>query len=148
MLKLDQHNGVLLFISNYLSSSFFNTNQPCICYRGRRQGCRLLSNRTGRYGLLNKRFLVTFDLSKVTNASTLETRKSPNDEAVPTASLSKLFLKTLFNGLYQTICINLLNRLGTCQRHCHPHFLINQIKQVRHPLPTCCRQGIYKGATQ
>jgi len=27
-----------------------------------------LSNRTRKYGLLNKRFLVTFDLSKVTNA--------------------------------------------------------------------------------
>ena len=53
-----------------LISSFSNVNQPYIYYRGWRHGCRLLSNRTRKYGLLNKRFLVTFDLSKVTNAYT------------------------------------------------------------------------------
>ncbi|AGQ08667.1 hypothetical protein J564_1658 [Acinetobacter baumannii 1525283] len=38
--------------------------------------------------MLNKRFLVTFDLSKVTNAYTQNISKSPNFEAVLTASLT------------------------------------------------------------
>jgi len=83
-IKLDQHDGVLLFVIYHLSSSFFNLNQPFICYRGWRQGCRLLSNRTRKYGLLNKRFLVTFDLSKVTKAYTSDISMSPNLAAVPT----------------------------------------------------------------
>ncbi|ENX44200.1 hypothetical protein F887_00119 [Acinetobacter sp. NIPH 2100] len=129
-IKLDQHDGVLPFVIYHLNSSFSNLNQPCIYYRGWRQGCRLLRCGSKDVPSSQQRFLVTFDLSKVTNASTLEICKSPNDEAVITASLRKLFLKTLFNCLYQTICINLLNRLSTRQRHRHPHFLINQIEQV------------------
>ncbi|KCY49266.1 hypothetical protein J715_1961 [Acinetobacter baumannii 1571545] len=45
--------------------------------------------------MLNKRFLVTFDLSKVTNAYTQNISKSPNFKAVLNASLKKLFLKNL-----------------------------------------------------
>ncbi len=90
--------GVLRFVIYNLISSFSNSNQPYIYYRGWRQGCRLLSNRTRKYGLLNKRFLVTFDLSKVTNAYTQNFSKSPNFEAVLIASLKKLFLKNLVSS--------------------------------------------------
>ncbi|MEB6481002.1 hypothetical protein [Acinetobacter vivianii] len=80
-INLDQHDRILVFVIRVAHSSIRISPLFAIAIGGKDAACS--DAVAGKYRHRNRGFLVTFDPSKVTNASTSDISMSPDFAAVP-----------------------------------------------------------------